>query len=173
MSASLFDSWSNDYVPQETVFKYYEGDKKFSELKKGDKVWFYHFGYKDKPYLIEVTVTSEIRKKKEKDNNYYRLVIPCERYKEFPSALYKWEKTYLNIGSIDFCNADFDEDKMRNSSVVRDFDNNVFGTNKESLFKEILYIVHLRIKNRQEEIEKLKSEINNLKEEYGKLLQVR
>lgn len=173
MSASLFDSWSDDYVPQETVFKYYEGDKKFSELKKGDKVWFYRFGYKDKLYFIEVTVTSEIRKKKEKYNNYYRLVIPCEKYKEFPSALAKWEKNYLNIGSLDYNNSDFNEEELRNGSVARDFNGHIYGTNKESLFKEIQYIVHLRIKNRQEEIEKLNNEINNLKEEYGKLLQVR
>lgn len=162
-SSSLFDS--GGYEDMATNYlDYYDGDKKFGQLKKNDIIYLYSYS-NDK--IIEVTINGTI---KTLNNKIY---IKTKSFKINPNSKYCKSQTTLIFGPANGSRSgrleddtkvvDYSPWKVEESSICISFDGGyAFGTNKNNVLKYAKSDITSYINKIQNDIEKLQNQIEIL-----------
>ena len=162
-SSSLFDS--GGYEDMATNYlDYYDGDKKFGELKKNDIIYLYSYS-NDK--IIEVTINGSVKT----INN--KICIKTKSFKIRPNSKYCKPQTTLIFGPANGSRSGRIEDdtkvvdyspwKVEESSICISFGGGyAFGTNKDNVLKYAKSDITSSINKIQNDIEKLQNQIEIL-----------
>lgn len=169
-SSSLFDD--GGYGDMATNYlDYYDGDKKFGDLKKGDIIYLYKYS-NDK--IIEVTVNGTV---KTQNNQVY---IKTKSFKIKPNSKYCKSQSSLVFGPANGSRSGRSEDdtkvvdyspwNVEKSSICISFGGGyAFGTNKDNVLKYAKSDITSSINKIQSDIEDLQNEINKLSEKLNNI----
>lgn len=169
-SSSLFDS--GGYEDMATNYlDYYDGDKKFGELKKNDIIYLYSYS-NDK--IIEVTVNGTV---KTHNNQIY---IKTKSFKIKPNSKYCDPQSSLVFGPANGGRSARNEDDTKvveynpwdveKSSICISFGGGyAFGTNKDNVLKYAKSDITSSINKIQSDIEKLQNEITKLSDKLNNI----
>ena len=114
MSSSLFDSWAGDYSYYYATTKYFDGDKKFEDVDKGDILYFISY----QGELEEITANGKL-----KQSNSKLTLSTTKRGKRF----------IVDFGSLNVGNT---FDSYRNSMIK--ILGGYLGTNKQSVISQLI-----------------------------------
>ena len=169
-SSSLYDSGGYENMAT-NYLDYYDGDKKFGELKKNDIIYLYSYS-NDK--IIEVTIDGTLKTQ----NN--QLYIKTKSFKIRPNNKYCKSQTALVFGPANGSRSGRNEDDTKvvvynpwdveKSSICISFGGGyAFGTNKDNVLKYAKSDITSSINKIQSDIEKLQNEITKLSDKLNNI----